>query len=290
MLHKIKGEMLNLGLKFISVDEKLIRMILETGSSNINEIVILPAVKMVMKKIVKKLQNKIIHGRVHNGILNGVKVSVIRSQIGCPNMAMVKECLKRSKAKIVIRLDFCGGIGNEQNIAIGDVLIPNVAFCDDGTSPQYIRNYPSLLNQLDSIENPLSLTQNLATGNQTIFMAKPNNELKDIIMKEAHDQGKSVKDAKLWTIDALFCETFDFVKSLRTIGIQAIDMESSILFLLGQLYNLKTVSILSVSDLPQHPKYDMMNSNEIHPNMEKGIEDAIKLVTLALPKIQSIKN
>ena len=57
MLNKIKSQMLNLGLKFISVDEKIVRMILETGSSNINEIVILPAVKMVMKKIVNKLQN-----------------------------------------------------------------------------------------------------------------------------------------------------------------------------------------------------------------------------------------
>ena len=52
MLNKIKSQMLNLGLKFISVDEKVVRMILETASSNINEIVILPAVKLVMKKIV----------------------------------------------------------------------------------------------------------------------------------------------------------------------------------------------------------------------------------------------
>ena len=58
MLNKIKSQMLNLGLKFISVDDKLVRMILETSSSNINEIVILPAVKLVMKKIVNKLFKK----------------------------------------------------------------------------------------------------------------------------------------------------------------------------------------------------------------------------------------
>jgi len=65
--------MLNLGLKFISVDDKIVRMILETSSSNINEIVIMPAVKIVMKKLVNKLQNKVVHGRVYNGILNGIK-------------------------------------------------------------------------------------------------------------------------------------------------------------------------------------------------------------------------
>jgi len=61
--------MLNLGLKFISVDEKIVRMILETKPSNINEIVILPAVKLVMKKIVNRLQNKIVYGRVYNLVL-----------------------------------------------------------------------------------------------------------------------------------------------------------------------------------------------------------------------------
>jgi len=49
MLNKIKSELLNFGLKFINVDEKIVRMLLETSSTNINEIVLLPAVKMVMK-------------------------------------------------------------------------------------------------------------------------------------------------------------------------------------------------------------------------------------------------
>ena len=63
-------------------------------------------------------------------------------------------------------------------------------------------------------------------------------------------------------------------------------MESSILFLLGQLYNLKTASILSISDLPGHPQFDLLNSNEIHPDMETGIDNAIKILINALPKIQ----
>ncbi len=53
MLNKIKSELLNLGLKFISVDEKIVRMILETSPSNVNVIVIVPAVKIVMQKILK---------------------------------------------------------------------------------------------------------------------------------------------------------------------------------------------------------------------------------------------
>jgi nucleoside phosphorylase len=280
--------MLNLGLKFISVDEKIVRMILETSPSNINEIVILPAVKLVMKKIVKRLQNKTVYGRVYNGVLNGIKVSVIRSQVGCPNAALTIECLKRSKAKIVVRVDFCGGIyGEDTSIEIGDVVVPKLAYCDDGTAPQYIRANKTLLNQLESISNPLSTVQNVIAGNHTIFISKPNEILKDLLIKEARVfNPKKAKEVLLWTTDALFCETFEFIRALKAINIKAIDMESSILFLLGQLYNLKTASILSVSDLPGHPQYDLLNSNEIHLDMETGINNAIKILINALPKIQ----
>lgn len=288
MLNKIKSQMLNLGLKFISVDEKIVRMILETKPSNINEIVILPAVKLVMKKIVNRLQNKIVYGRVYNGVLNGIKVSVIRSQVGCPNAALALESLKRSNAKIVVRVDFCGGIyGENDTINIGDIVIPKSAYCGDGTSSEYLRANPALLNRLDSIQNPLSITQNLIATPQTIFISKPNEILRELLVKETREYNPNkMKDSNIWTTDALFCETSEFIRALKAVNIEAIDMESSILFLLGKLYNIKIASILSVSDLPGHPQYDLLNSNEIHPDMETGINNAIKILINALPKIQ----
>ena len=288
MLNKIKSQMLNLGLKFISVDDKIVRMILETSSSNINEIVLMPAVKIVMKKLVNRLQNKIVHGRVYNGTLNGIKVSIIRSQVGCPNAALTLECLKRSKAKIVVRVDFCGGIyGENTTINIGDIVIPKSAYCGDGTSSEYLRANQTLLNQLESITNPLSTTLNLIASPQTIFISKPNEILKKLLIREARSlQPSKVIESHLWTTDALFCETYEFLRALNSIDIKAIDMESSILFLLGQLYNLKVASILSVSDLPGDPKYDLLKSNEIHPDLDVGISNAIKILIKALPEIQ----
>lgn len=280
--------MLNLGLKFISVDEKVVRMILETSSSNINEIVILPAVKLVMKKIVNKLQNKIVHGRVYNGILNGVKVSIIRSQVGCPNMALVIESLKRTKAKILLRVDFCGAVYRENNIIkIGDNVIPKIAMCADGTSSEYLRANPALINNLESIQNPLLAMQNVNTSPQTIFISKPNEILREILFKEARvNYPEKIRESSLWTTDALFCEDFEFIKALQATKIEVIDMESSILFLLAGLYNMKSASILTVSDVPGHSQYDLLKSNEIHPDMYTGIDNAIKTLINALPKIQ----
>ena len=280
--------MLNLGLKFISVDDKIVRMILETSSSNINEIVLMPAVKIVMKKLVNRLQNKNVHGRVYNGTLNGIKVSIIQSQVGCPNAALTLECLKRSKAKIIVRVDFCGGLNLEkEEIKIGDIVIPKTAYCGDGTSSEYIRANQTQLNRLKSITNPLSATQNLVASPPAIFITKPNEILKELLTKEARSLYPSkVRVSHLWTTDALFCETYEFIRALKSTNITAIDMESSILFLLGHLYNLKVASILSVSDLPGDLQYDLLKSNEIHPDMDVGLSHVIKILINVLPKIQ----
>ncbi|MHA2392934.1 MAG: phosphorylase family protein [Promethearchaeota archaeon] len=290
MLNRIKSELLNIGLKFISIDEKIVRMIFETSPSNINEIVIMPAVKIVMQKLLQKLERKRKYGRVYNGELNNVKVSIIRSLIGAPNCAIAIECLKRCNTEAIIRLDVCGGIANTNNIInIGDILIPHLAYCDEGTSPQYIREHPSLANDLDTLKNPLSQFQNLLTGNQIIFISKADKALRDILINEGRQMFPSrvKEEVKLWTTDALFCESLDFVRSLQSVNVQGIDMESSILFLLGRLYNLKTVSILSVTDLPGDPKFDLLNSKEIHPDMEKGLNNAIKILIKCMPKIRN---
>jgi uridine phosphorylase len=288
MLNRIKSEVLNTFLKFISVDEKIVHMILETRPSNVNEIIILPAIKRVMKKLLQKLQNKRNYGRVFNGELNNVKVSIVRSLIGAPNCAMAVEALKRTKAKVIIRIDVCGGIENVITpISIGDILIPKMAYCDDGASPQYFREHPALVNELESISNPLGKFQNLFTGNQTIFTSKPDDTLKEVLLNKGISLLRDkVKQVDLWTTDALFCESLDFVRALSSINVQGVDMESSVLFLLGKIYNLKTSSILSVSDLPGHSKYDLLNSNEIHPDMENGIDNAIKILINSLPQIK----
>ena len=166
-------------------------------------------------------------------------------------------------------------------------MIPKLAYCGDGTSSEYLRANPALLNRLESIQNPLSITQNLIAVPQTIFISKPNEILRELLVNETRASNPNkIKDSKLWTTDALFCETFEFIRALKAANIKAIDMESSILFLLGELYNIKIASILSISDLPGHPQYDLLNSNEIHPDMETGINNAIKILINSLPKIQ----
>ncbi len=290
MFNKIKNELINFGLKLMSIDDKIARMFLETAPSNINEIIIMPASKIFARKILNKLRNKRSHGRVYNGLLNDINVSVIRSLVGCPMCAITVESLKRCNTKIIIRVDFCGGIQDDTALVdVGDILLPKLAYCGDGTSPQYIIKYSELLNHLKSVPNPFSKVHEVKTGNQNVFITKPNEELKNILLNEGNSiASNNIKEVDFWTTDSLFCETKDFINGLKSINVKGIDMESSILFLLGMIYKLKTVSILSVSDLPGHSKYDMFKTNEIHPSLIKGIDIAINLVISALPKIKKL--
>lgn len=286
MINKIKSELLNVGLKFISIDEKLIRLFLETAPSNVNKVVIVPTTKMVMKKVVGKLDKKAKKGYVYNGFINGVKVSVIRCHIGGPNMAIIMEALQRTEAEKIIRIDFCGGIaGLENDLQGGDVIIPKRAYCGDGTSPQYILQNKTLSNTLESVENPLGTFLELTTGSHKIYISKPHSRLTELLYAQGRNIAPShVKKVGLWTTDALFCETDTFQKAMKSIDVEAIDMESSIMFLLGELYNLQTAAILSISDLPG-TEYDMLNSNKVHPDMENGIDRAIKILVETLPKL-----
>ncbi len=286
MINRLKSELLNVGLKFISIDEKIIRLFLETAPSNVNDIVILPTTKMVMSKVVRKLHNKQKKGQVYNGYINGVRVSVIRCYMGCPNMAIIMEALQRTEAKKVVRIDFCGGITGLQNdVKGGDIIIPKRCYCGDGTTPQYIIHYEALSNKLDTVDNPLEDFLKLITGSQKIYISKPNKTLSKLLYAQGKDLYSSqVKQVDLWTTDALFCEGPEFQKAMKLINIEAVDMESSALFLLGDLYNLQTTSILSISDLPG-TEYDLFHSNKVHPEMENGIKRAIKILEVSLPKL-----
>ena len=275
-----------------SQDEKLVQLFLETRARNLHEIVILPAIKIVMKKIVSMLENKKNLGKVINGTLNGIEISVISSLMGCPNMAIIVESLKRCRTKVIIRVDICGGIEVEENsVSIGDILIPNLAYCGDGTCPQYIAKHSDNLQQLRSITNPNPKISRIKSGNQNVYLSEPDEQLKMLLYNYGESlYPEKIKKVDFWTTDAIFCENDDFITALRSIGVQGIDMENSILFLLGRLYNIKTASILSVSDLPGNETGDFSKEKYLFQDLNKGIDDTLTILCNSLPKISLMIN
>ncbi len=274
----------------MSADEKIFRMILETSPSNVNEIVILPAVKVVMERIVKKLENKRKYGQVYNGKLNGIEVSVIQSLVGCPYIAEKMECLKFTKCKKVIRVDLCGGLDlPDISMEPGKIIIPDYALCGDGTSPYYILTYREKFKDLDFIENPIDGFKNVKAGSERIYKSYPSKELNEILLKNAKSlYPDKILNGPFWTTDAFFCETDEIVEAWIKSGILGVDMENSLLFLLGKLFDIKIASVTSVSDVPGHNKFDIFKSNYIHPDTFLGVDKAINIVVKSLGQIRNI--
>ena len=261
-------KLVNAGLSMISVDQKLVRMILDTSPSNINPIVILVVTKMIQEKMVaalEKPEKKSIH--VTNGKINGVEVSVVRSHIGGPHTAMVIECLKRCGVKTIIRFDFCGTLS--EDIPVGSIIVPKSALLIDGTSKEYLEEYSqdlqnnNKINETDGIRECIC-SESLLTRIHNIAQSEKSN-----IIKIGH---------KIVTTDALFLETERKIKMWRSYGAQAVDMESSVVYLLSAMFGIEPIAIMVVTDHPGSEKYDMFKNNTIFEGLETSIAKGIELV------------
>jgi purine-nucleoside phosphorylase len=108
------------------------------------------------------------------------------------------------------------------DLSIGDIILVNCAFRDEGTSYHYIKpskiSYPS----------------------KKLF-----NEIKKRFILNKVD----FKKGCVWTTDAPYRETEVEIKYFRDKGVLCVDMESSAIFSVCKYYNIKASSVLVVSDL-----------------------------------------
>lgn len=270
-LNQIRSGIINAGLKFISVDEKIIHMFLDTGSKNVRPIVINVITKQLISKFIELLKNEKNYskeGQVHNGTIHGIPVSVIRTEMGAPNASILMECLKRTCAKIVIRAEVCGSLN--PSINIGHVFIPKDALIGDGTCPYYLRKTHQSLTKI-------SVNLNLY---QMIWKK---------IQEEIPEALGYLHTGTVWTTDALFCETTTEIKYWQDLGAEAVDMETSVMYLLSSFFNIPSISILGVTDIP-NSDYDLFETNKIHPSMPDAVNRVIQLVIKLLPAIANFSS
>lgn len=140
--------------------------------------------------------------------------------IGSPAAVDAMEGLIAAGARRVISIGTAGGISIKSKL--GDIVVCNKAFIDEGTSSHYIpgkkHSYPNM-----------ELT----------------NELFDLFQKEF----KSTTKGSTWSTDAPFRETFQKLIDYQKKGIKSVDMEASALFTLGKYRNVEVASIFVIGDL-----------------------------------------
>jgi uridine phosphorylase len=290
----LKVKAMNIGLKFLSIDAKFAYIAFKTNSSNVRPIVILPTSETTYKNLKNRMHHQRKIGHLLNGELNGVPVSVMRAGIGNPHVAIVMEGLKRSPCKVVIRVDYCGGVTSlEENLNIADVIIPTEVFLTDGTSHSYLQTYFQELQKHSLTSYPVKtdpLTENsfqYPSFRKKYWGIQPSSSLEQLIWGTIHSKyfDFSIKSGKLWCVDALFCETESAISTWTSYGANSVDMESSIVYLLGKLYEIHTISILGISDLPNSSEWNFQKTNKMHPKYEFILDNAIDVLVSALPKI-----
>lgn len=148
----------------------------------------------------------------------GKKVTVGNGGFYAPDTAFVTELLCVGGVKTLLRIGSCGAL--REDINIGDFVVADKILRGDGASRYYVDDnyFPSL-----------------------------DKELTEKLAEKASCFG-NVHKGGVWTTDALFRETKDIVNSYIEKGAISVDMVSSPLSVVANLYQKKVAVILSVSD------------------------------------------
>ncbi len=192
-------------------------------------------------------------GRVFT-LKNGV--SFVGPYLGSPYAAMMLESLIVRGASRVVVVGWCGAVSEE--LMAGDILIPDAAISDEGTSRNYIdmpedTNFPTLFPSLD-------LSRTLHTSFE--------------------HQGIEYKTGKIWTTDAIYRETRRKVDYFKQTGAVAVEMECSALFAVARYRKIDVASVLIISDDVSKEEWEPGFKTKRFKYYRKKVLDAILEFTM----------
>ena len=147
-------------------------------------------------------------------------LSVIGPFVGAPYAVILLESLIAWDIREVIFFGWCGAVS--EDVRIGDVVIPDKAFIDDGTSKNY---------------TPAQRSESF-----------PSASLQAGIKSALTRNNVGFHEGPVWSTDAIFRETKEKVIYYQKKNTLAVEMEAAALFSAGSFRNIDVGCILLVSD------------------------------------------
>jgi uridine phosphorylase len=144
---------------------------------------------------------------------------VVGPTVGAPAAVIVQEMLIARGVERILCLGSCGSL--QRGIVIGDLILPDSALSDEGTSDHYL--HPDAL--------PIASGAVIRSLEQSL-----------------EERGLRAHRGPVWTTDAPFRETVDAVTRFSQQGILAVEMEMSALFTVGMYREVDVGALLFVSD------------------------------------------
>ena len=166
---------------------------------------------------------------------------------GAPQAADTLETLKALGIENVVSVGMIGGYSSLINV--GDIIIPPLAYSEEGTSLHYFENEEYY---------------------------KPNEKL----FKAAVGFVENCKQHSIVSTDAVYRQTFYKEALWRKKGAVGVDMETSALFSVGNYLDLNVVALLMVSDI--HPLDENENKWSWKMTKEMRKEVIYKAIDFAL--------
>lgn len=185
---------------------------------------LIPGPKERSQKLLSNLENpkkifSFLDYEMHVGSHQGKLVTVGNGGRYAPDTAITTELLCAGGVESLIRLGSCGAL--KEGIHIGDLIIVTGAARGEGTSRYYVPEsfstvaHPDLVHALAEAAGSLKLRFHLG---------------------------------RVYTTDALFRETPEFMDKLMQQGFSGIDMVTSSFLTVAQVRNKKPGALLAVSD------------------------------------------
>jgi purine-nucleoside phosphorylase len=140
--------------------------------------------------------------------------------MGAPYAVMVLETLRAWGVRRAVFLGWCGTIADD--LAIGDILIPDCAIIDEGTSLHYQQPH----------------------GGTVYPHAGRHKDLQRTLRQHA----VMPKCGAVWSTDGIFRETPSQIHKFTQKGAVAVEMELSALFSAALFYRISIAAVLIVSD------------------------------------------
>jgi len=196
--------------------------------------------------------------RIAEGDHEKIKISVVTTGMGCPSAAIVTEELAKADAKVLIRLGTCGGLLKEMEP--GDLIIPEYAWCADGTTKEY------------GYENKK------IKSNEKVFGALVEAAKK---LKLRYFIGTNR------THDAFYEPLENFIK-LEGKNLVSSEMECSSVFLVSQLRGMMAGAVLVVNT-PEPPEevrknpesiYKLVDENKVNDGVKNSIRVALEAIKI----------
>jgi uridine phosphorylase len=175
--------------------------------------------QLCLNKLEKHVKNFTFLGYTFwTGYYKDKKVTVGNGGFYAPDSAFVTELLCVGGINTFIRLGSCGGL--REDIGIGDYVLVTDVLRGDGASRYYVDDN---------------------------FVPQVNAGLTNIV-GDVFKNGSRVHRGGIWTTDAIFRETKEIVNSYIEKGAVAVDMVTSPLVTVANLYDKKVAAICAVSD------------------------------------------